>query len=228
MKKIVLIILLAVFFNANARTEEIDNGSYPDVSLGITAVIGSFNLSEKNIGIDKQPGLVSGAGITIEKMTGDHTAIGSGIQYRYFYTDLTITDGSSPVDARWKFQSINIPFVMIFTYGDDESSINLEGGIVYSHIFYSVMTTDSNAGLDTKKDDAMKYTDTNQAGITAGIFFRLKTTDFTDIIFGITGEYYPTNLLYNTHDSGERLNMFNYNFTAGYMFRTGFFPGSSD
>jgi hypothetical protein len=228
MRKTFITFLLAAFFCTSAQAEEDKDENNPDVSIGITAVIGSFNLTEKDTGIKKEPGLVTGAGLSIEKMIGEHTGIGTGIQYRYFYLDFEMKDSTNTIDARWTFQSINIPIFMIFSLGGDESSINFAGGIVYSHIIYSVMTTDSDLALDTKKDNAMKYTNADQIGLTAGIYFRFKATDFTDFILGITGEYYPTNLLYDRGGGSDRMNMFNYNLYAGYMFRTCLFPGSSD
>jgi hypothetical protein len=228
MKKILLIFLLTFIADISSYAQDDEKKSYPDVSIGITATAGSFNATEKDVGIDQEPGFITGAGLCIEKMISDHISILSGLQYRYFYMDFKMEDEGESSDIRWTFQSINIPFLFIFFTGGDESSINLGLGIVYSHIFSSVMEADDGTNLDTKKDDAMKYTNANQIGFTAEIYFRIKATDFTDFIIGVTGEYYPTNLLYEREGSGDKLNMFNYNLKAGYMFRTGFFPGSSD
>ena len=228
MRKIFLAYLLTVLITSFVYAEDDKDEAYPDISIGITAVAGSFNITEKNVGIDKEPGFITGAGLSIEKLVYNHIGIGTGIQYRYFYLDFTDKENTETVDARWTFQSINIPFLIILSAGGDESSINFSGGFVYSNIFYSEMTADSDADVDIKKDNAIKYTNTDQIGLTAGIYFRIKATDFTDFILGVTGEYYPTNLLYEREDSGDRLNMFSYNLTVGYMFRTGFFPGSSD
>jgi hypothetical protein len=228
MKKFCIILILAISSYTSLSAAESKNESASDVSIGITGSFGSFNMTEKNVGIDKEPGMIAGGGLSIEKMISPRFGIGTGIQYRYFSFDFTMNDSGPAVDAKWTFQSINIPFLMILSFGGDNSSINFMGGIVYSHIFYSVMTTDSDAALDTKRDDAMKFTNSNQVGVAGGIIFKIKATEYTDFLFGVTGEYYPTNLLYQRGDSSDKMNMYNYCLTMGYMFRTGLFSGSSN
>jgi hypothetical protein len=229
MKKFCIIPALTILFYTSIYADESKkNESAPDVSIGITGSFGSFNMTEKNVGIDKKPGMITGGGLSIEKMISPWFGIGTGIQYRYFNFDFTMNDSNAAFDVTWAFQSINIPFLMILSFGGDNSSINFMGGVVYSHIFYSVMTTDTDLPVNTHRDNTMRFTDTNQAGVSAGIIFKIKATEYTDFLFGVTGEYYPTNLLYDRGDSNDRLNMYNYSLTVGYMFRTGLFPGSSN
>ena len=131
-------------------------------------------------------------------------------------------EDTSTFDASWTFQSINVPFLFILDFSGELLALNLVGGVVYSHIIYSVMEAE---GME---DNVERFTTTNQIGITAGIIFKLKVTDYTDFLLGTMGEYYPTNLLYHAGDSGDNLNMVNYSLITGYMFRTSIFPGSDN
>ena len=153
--------------------------------------------------------------------------LGSGVQYRYFNTDFFMGDDKSPkFPAKWTFQSINIPFNMIFSLRGNNLSLSLMTGGVYSHLFYSLMTTGPSMYIANTSDNALKYIQANQFGLTSGVIFRIKITQFTDLIFGATGEYYPMNLLSIQDDSKSELHMYNYSLTAGYMFRTNIFPGA--
>lgn len=221
MKKIFYIILFFIFFSGPLlRAEESGDGRIPDISIGITGNIGSFELYDKDMDLDVKPGLYTGGGISIEKNIYGMFNFGSGIQYRYFNTDLTKGDETTSADITWTFQSINIPFLFILSFSGGETALNLVGGVVYSHIFYSVMESDG------KEDKVLRFTTANQIGLTAGIVFKIKATEYTDFLLGVTGEYYPTNLLYDAGDSDDNLNMINYSLTTGFMFRTNIFPGS--
>ncbi len=223
-KKIFILLLLIslpdVFLSAQ------DNGKAPDMSIGINGNFGSFEIYQKNMDLEIKPGIYTGGGISLEKEIYGILSIGSGIQYRYFNTDFTMEDEIPVFDIRWTFQSINIPFLMILSFSGGESALNLIGGVVYSNIFYSVMTTDAKTPEDEDRDDVERFTNSNQIGLTAGIVFKIKSTKYTDFVFGVMGEYYPTNLLNDVGDTGEKLSMINYSFTTGYMFRTNIFPGS--
>ncbi|HNX24947.1 MAG TPA: hypothetical protein PKG60_12945 [Spirochaetota bacterium] len=227
MKRIFITFILFTCLSGPLISAEDTNKQVPDVSIGINANIGSFDLYDKNVNLGTKPGLYTGGGISLEKMIYTNFGIGTGIQYRYFNADFVMDDGATTYDATWTFQTINIPFLMILSFSGGETALNLAGGIVYSHVFYSVMETDSDAVLK-KEDNVLRFTNTNQIGLTAGILFKIKATEYTDFVFGIMGEYYPTNLLYHAGDSGDRLNMTNYSLTTGYMFRTYLFPGSAN
>jgi len=203
-----------------------ENEKTPDMSIGITANFGSFDLYKKNMDLDIKPGIYTGGGLAIEKQLYGILSIGSGIQYRYFNTDFTMGDTSPEYESRWTFQSMNIPFLLILSFSGGESALNLVGGVVYSHIFYSVMTTDADVPLPMYHDNVERFTNSNQVGLTSGVVFKIRSTKYTDFMFGVMGEYYPTNLLSDAGDSDNRLNMINYSFITGYMFRTNIFPGS--
>jgi hypothetical protein len=222
MKKIFIIFLFFVSLPAVLSTAA-ENEKTPDMSIGINANFGSFDLHQKNMDLDIKPGIYTGGGISIEKQLYGILNAGTGIQYRYFNTDFIMDDQIPEFETRWTMQSINIPFLLILSFSGGESALNLIGGVVYSHIFYSVMKTDANVPLAKKSDDVERFTNSNQIGLTSGIVFKIKSTKYTDFLFGVMGEYYPTNLL---SDTGDRLHMVNYSFTTGYMFRTNIFPGS--
>jgi hypothetical protein len=214
---IILISMPSVFLSAE------ENKKAPDMSIGINANFGSFDLHQKNMDLDVKPGIYTGGGISIEKQVYGILNAGSGIQYRYFNTDFIMKDKIPEFEGRWTMQSINVPFLLILSLSGGESALNLIGGVVYSHVFYSVMKTDANVPSSEKKDNVQRFTNSNQIGLTGGIIFKIKSTKYTDFLFGVMGEYYPTNLL---SDSSDRLHMVNYSFTTGYMFRTNIFPGS--
>jgi hypothetical protein len=221
MKKIFLTFIFFTFFSGSfLSAEETDNDQIPDISIGITGNIGSFDLYNKDMNLNTKPGLYTGGGISIEKKIYGIFNFGSGLQYRYFNTEFTMDDETALDEVTWTFQSINIPFLFIFSFSGGESALNLVGGVVYSHIFYSVMESD---GVE---DKVLRFTTANQIGLTAGIVFKIKTTEYTDFLLGVTGEYYPTDLLYDAGDSDDNLNMINYSLTTGLMFRTNIFPGS--
>lgn len=221
MKKIFLtFFIIAILSITQLKAEESNDGRIPDFSMGITGNIGSFDVYDKNMDLDTEPGLYAGGGLSFEKNIYSIFNFGTGIQYRYFYLDFVMEEDTTTFDASWTFQSINVPFLFILNFSGEESALNLIGGVVYSRIIYSVMEAD---GME---DNADRFTTTNQIGITAGIVFKLKATEYTDFIFGVMGEYYPTNLLYDAGDSGDNLNMINYSLITGYMFRTNIFTGS--
>lgn len=221
MKKIFYIILFFIFFSGPfLSAEETGDGGIPDISIGITGNIGSFEVYDKNIDLDTKPGLYTGGGISIEKNIYGMFNFGSGIQYRYFNTDFSMDDDPALAEVTWTFQSINIPFLFILSFSGGETALNLVGGVVYSHIFYSVMESEG------KEDKVLRFTTENQIGLTAGIVFKIKAAEYTDFLLGVTGEYYPTNLLYDAGDSDDKLNMINYSLSTGFMFRTNIFPGS--
>lgn len=220
MNKIFITLLLITSFSGTLLSaEKNSDNEVPDVSIGINANYGSFDMYQKNMDLGIKPGLYAGGGLSVEKMIYDKFGIGSGLQYRYFKTDF-IMDG---LDATWTFQSINVPFLMMLSLSGGESALNLVGGMVYSHVFYSVMSTDSTLPLPNNYDNALKYIYTNQIGLTAGIIFRIKATQYSDFQFGVMAEGYPTNLLYNRDKSKDRLYMINYSLTTGWMFRTNIF-----
>jgi len=182
-------------------------------------------MNDTDKGLDNKPGLYTGGGITLEKMISPNFGLGSGIQYRYFNTEFRMKDEEPSDEIKWTFQSINIPFLMILSLGGENSSLNLEGGFVYSRIYSSVMKTSPDNSPEME-DDVLTLINTNQLGLTAGIIFKIKATKYTDFVFGVMGEYYPTNLLYNRDDDDDEINMYNYSLTTGYMLRTNIFPGS--
>ncbi len=200
-----------------------ENEKTPDMSIGINANFGSFDIYQKNMDLDIKPGIYTGGGISLEKQIHGILNAGSGIQYRYFNSDFIMEDKIPEFESRWTMQTINIPFLLILSFSGGESALNLVGGVVYSHIFYSVMKTDANVPLPKYNDDVERFTNSNQIGLTGGIVFKIKSTKYTDFLFGVMGEYYPTNLL---SDSSDELHMINYSFTTGYMFRANIFPGS--
>jgi len=227
MKKIfIAFIILTTLSGALPGATVNKNEKVPDVSIGINGNFGSFNMYNSNINIDNQPGLYTGGGLSIEKMIYDNFGIGSGIQYRYFNTNFVMDYMGTNYNAKWTFQSVNIPLLMLFSLSGGDSGITIAGGVIYSHIFYSMMTTDTTLPIDTSKDNALKYISTDQVGAAAGIILKFKATEYTDLVFGLMGEFYPTNLLYKGKSSNEKLNMFNYSLTTGWMFRTNIFPGS--
>jgi len=225
MKKIFTIFTFLIFFSVNAAADE-DN-SYkpvPDISFGINGSYGSFNLYSRRMNLNTKPGIYTGGGISVEKMLYSHFGIGSGVQYRYFNTDFVMEeDSTTRYDATWTFQTINLPFLMILSFRGNSVALNLVGGAVYSHIFYSEMESGSSIPYK-QKDNVLRFTRVNQIGLTAGMVFKIKTTQYTDFLFGVMCEGYPTNLLYNVNDS--KVYMYNYSLTAGYMFRTNLFSGS--
>ncbi|PKL17573.1 MAG: hypothetical protein CVV49_10300 [Spirochaetae bacterium HGW-Spirochaetae-5] len=222
MKRILIIFIILVSMPAVFLSAEGDEKT-PGMSIGINANFGSFDLHQKNMDLDVRPGIYTGGGISIEKQIYGIFNAGSGVQYRYFNTDFIMNDQIPEFESTWTMQSINIPFLLILSFSGGESALNLIGGVVYSHVFYSVMKTDANVPLAKHNDDVQRFTNSNQIGLTGGIIFKIKSTKYTDFLFGVMGEYYPTNLL---SDSGDKLHMINYSFTTGYMFRTNIFPGS--
>jgi hypothetical protein len=225
MKRILIIFVILISAPSFYLSAE-ENEKVPDISIGINANFGSFDMYQQNMDLDVKPGIYTGGGISLEKQVYGIFSIGSGIQYRYFNADFIMTDKVPSFESTWTFQSINIPFLFIVSFSGEKSALNLVGGVVYSHIFYSVMKTDADVVLEKYKDDADRFTNSNQIGLTAGIIFKIKSTKYTDFLFGVMGEYYPTNTLDDAGNSGDKLHMINYSFTTGYMFRTNIFPGS--
>jgi len=231
MKKILPILFLFALFSGNLAGAEKDSGNrVPDFAIGINGNYGLFDMSHRNMEFSNENGLYSGGGITIEKMTGDNTGFGSGIQYRRFNASFTWVDSTlgTPFKVVCKLQSVNIPFFMILSLGGEYFAVNFEGGAVYSHIVKTRMKAHTALPLDRDKDNALKYIETNQFGLTAGILFKVRVTEYTDFMIGVTGEYYPTNLLIKHEDSNQKLNMYNYSVTAGYMFRTNVFSRTAE
>lgn len=225
MKNIFITFLFIICVPVGMLSAE-QNEKTPDMSIGINANFGSFDMYQKNMDLDIKPGLYTGGGISLEKQIYGILGIGSGIQYRYFNTDFTMKDMNPSFESSWTFQSINIPFLFILSFSGGESALNLVGGAVYSHVFYSVMKTDTDVVLEKYNDDVQRFTNSNQIGLTGGIVFKIKSTKYTDFIFGVMGEYYPTNALIDSGDSENKLHMINYSLTTGYMYRTNIFPGS--
>ncbi len=221
-KIFITLLIITTFSTALFSAEKNNDNEIPDVAIGINGNYGSFDMYQKNIDLEPKPGMYTGGGISVEKMIYEKFGVGSGIQYRYFRTDFNM-DG---LDATWTFQSINIPLLMILSFSGPKSAIHLVGGVVYSHIFYSVMTTDSTMPIPNNYDNALKYINTNQIGLTAGVLFIIKATEYSDFQFGLMAEGYPTNLLYQRDKSTDRLDMINYSLTTGWRFRTNIFPGS--
>ena len=199
----------------------------PDISIGVNGNFGFFDVFKRNINFENKKGFYSGGGISAEKLLNDNYGFGSGIQYRHFSTDFVLEDSvsasSDVYTIKWTLQSINIPFLMILSFRGDFFGVNLEAGAVYSHIYLSSMKTGTTITLPRYTDNAFKYTKADHLGLTAGIIFKIKATDHTDFTTGITGEFYPTNLLIQREGFSGKLNMYNYSLTAGYMFRTNVF-----
>ncbi len=222
MKKLFITLFLFAGLNISLSAEENMDKQVPDVSIGINGNYGIFDIYDKNMNLDIKPGMYTGGGVSVEKNLYGNIDIGSGIQYRYFNTRFVMNDTPS-YDVKWTFQTINIPVIFLYSLRKDAVGLSFYLGGIYSHIFYSVMKTDTTLTLDKYKDNALRFTNANQAGVTAGITMRFKVTDFSDFIFGAGGEYYPTNLLYSGGGSKDKLHMINYSLTSGWMFRTNFF-----
>ncbi len=223
---IIFLLILSVsgpLFSAEENTDQ----EVTDASIGINGNFGSFDLYKKNIEFENKPGLYTGGGISLEKKIYEKFWIGSGIQYRYFRTRFVNSMDTSNFNATWTFQSINVPLLMILQFSGPFSAIDLSCGAVYSHIFYSIMTTDPTLPAEQRRDNALKFIEANQIGATAGISFRIKATEYTDFVLGVTGEFYPTNLLIEHDESKDKFYMINYSLTTGWKFRTNIFPGST-
>jgi len=231
MKKIPLIFLLLTVLSGSLVSAEKDN-QVPCISFGINGNFGLFDVISRNFDFENKKGFYTGGGISLEKLFSNNTGFGSGIQYRRFKTEYVLEESGTSTgikyDVSWTLQSINIPFVYIIAFRGDNFGLNLEAGAVYSHITKSTMKVDTSLILDSYTDDALKYIKADQIGLTAGIIFIIKATDYTDFTFGITGEIYPTNLLIERDYFNGKLNMYNYSLTAGYMFRTNVFSGQAE
>ena len=227
MKKFCITLMLSACLLYIPAFAEDNSIQTPDVSIGINGNYGKFNFKKSDsMNINNEPGMYTGGGLTVEKMISDNFGFSSGIQYRYFHTDFSMGDESSDFIIKWIIQTVDVPVLMIFSFRGEWASLNFTAGAVYSYIFSSMMKTDSSNPTGKNKDDALKFTDANQIGLTAGASLRFKVTQYTDLVLGVTGEYYPTNLLYLRDDSDDKLNLYNYSLTAGYMFRTNIFSGS--
>jgi len=226
-KKFIIFLLFTILPCVLLNAAENKDNETPDASIGVNGNFGTFDINKNNVHLETEPGLYTGGGLTIEKMIYPVFGFGSGIQYRYFKTDFVMKDkNKQEVDATWTFKTINIPFLMILSFSGGDSSLNLVGGAVYSHIFHSEMKADEDEDVTKHKDNVLKFTNTNQIGATAGIIFKIRATKFSDFMFGVMGEYYPTSIIYNRNGSDDKINMLNYSLMTGYMFRTNIFPGS--
>ncbi len=226
MRKIHLILLLITVFSAPLISAEKDS-QVPDISIGINGNYGYFDVIKKNMDFENKKGIYAGGGVTVEKLLNANTGFGSGIQYRRFKTNFIYEDSASAVNpalkVTWSFQSVNIPFVILLSFRGGFFGVSLEAGAVYSHISYSTMELDTTLPVIKTTENAVKYMKSDQMGLTAGTKFRLEVTDHTDFTLGVTGEYYPTNLLIQREGFSGKLNMYNYSLTIGYMLRTNVF-----
>lgn len=216
MKKILLILLLLPAFSSSLISAEKEKDKpAQDVYIGINGVYGIFGMRSRDMDFETEKGLHAGGGISFEKMVYNNFGLGSGIQYRYSKTEFVMTEGTERLDVAWTLPSVNIPFLMILSLRGEYLALSLEAGAVYSHIFNSHLKTDTDLTIDRTKDNSLKYINAYQIGITAGIIFKLRVTEYADFTLGITAEGYPTNLLLEKNNTQGELNIYNYCITSG-------------
>lgn len=217
-----LISLFLLTFSISVSAEEkTDNG--PGITMGITAMFGTSTMDAEMSDVDSEPGYIAGGGILLEKSLARYLSAGSGVQYRCFKNDFTMTDKTTlkPVDVSWTFQGISVPIHLIATIRGPVSSVDLHAGITYTCLFSSKMKTNDTLPSGIKTDDVMRLTNASQVAVSGGVIFRFMVTEYTDFFIGAMGEYYFTDLVSDT--GGKNLHLMNYSFNTGYMFRTDLF-----
>jgi len=227
MKKfpVLLISLLFISFLTAASAEEKKDTNGPRLSVGIIGMFGTSSiLIDHDDDAEVDPGYIAGGGIQLEKSLSNYFALGSGAQYRYFKNDIEMVDESTLEEfkAKWTFHAISLPFHLITSIKGPKSSLNVYTGLTYTHIFSSKMSTDDTLTSGIKNDDAMKFINSTQVGVSGGLIFKFMVTEYTDFFMGIMAEYYPTDLIKNSGD-GDAIHLLNYSFNTGYMFRTNMF-----
>lgn len=200
----------------------------PFASVGINCNLGLtdmyVHISDDSVRETDKYGILLGGGLLAEKMFSGFFGLGSGFQYRFFEKGLIMIDTAtlSRNDIIWSFQSFNLPFYMIFSLAGESVSLNFQLGFVYSYIFYSHMKTDDPTTSGITEDNGLRFTNSNQVGIMAGLNIKIAITDYTDLMLGIVAEGYPTNLI-EVNQGSDRINLFNCSAIAAWMFRTNLF-----
>ncbi len=197
------------------------------IAVGITGMFGTCSFQSNLSDLDIDPGYIAGGGILLEKNLSRHFSAGTGIGYRHFSSNITMFNKTTleEFDATWDFDAISIPFHIILSLKGTNSALDILAGATYTHIFSSEMNTNETLVSGIKHEDAMKYINASQVGISGGMRFRFLFTEFSDFFIGIMGEYYPADFI-NQSDDNKNIHFLNYSFNAGYMFRSNLFSGN--
>lgn len=216
----ILLFLLSVSISASAEEK---TGKGPGITMGVTGMFGTSTMDAEMSDVDPEAGYIAGGGILLEKSIARYLSVGSGVQYRYFKNDFTMTDETTlkSVDVTWTFQGISVPFHFIATVRGPASSVDLHAGITYTYIYSSKMATNDTMTSGMERDDVMRFTNASQVAASGGVIFRFMVTEYTDFFMGVMAEYYFTDLI--SDSSGKNMHLLNYSFNTGYMFRTDFF-----
>jgi hypothetical protein len=225
MKKFNAVLILILFLSAPVSVFAQDkNNNGPGISIGITGLFGTNTIDSSEPKDDFDPGYIIGGGITLQKRLAKYLAAGTGVEYRYFKVDLSMTEESTGLDydVTWKFKGISAPFHLIATVKGPSSSLDLHAGITYTYIYSSEMSTGAVLPSGMTSDNAMRFTNSSQVAASGGVILRFMVTEQSDFFMGIMTEYYFTDLL-KVNGDNDRLCLVNYYFSTGYMFRTDIF-----
>ena len=224
MKKfsVILTLILFLFISVSVFAEG-ENGNGPGISIGITGLFGTNTLDSNEPGDDFDPGYIIGGGITLQKRLAKYLSAGTGVEYRYFKVDFSMTEEATGLDydATWKFKGISAPFHFIATLKGPASSLDIHAGITYTYIYSSEMSTNATLASGMTSDNAMRFTNSSQVAASGGLILRFMVTTYSDFFMGVMTEYYFTDLL-KVHDK-DKLHLVNYTFNTGYLFRTDLF-----
>lgn len=224
MKIINAVLILILFLTASVSAfAEDENVNGPGISIGITGMFGTNTLDSNKPNDDFDPGYIVGGGIMLQKRLAKYLSAGTGVEYRYFKVDFSMTDEATSLDydATWKFKGISAPFHFIATIKGPASSLDLHAGITYTYIYSSEMSTNASLSSGMTNDNAMRFTNSSQIAASGGLILRFMVTTYSDFFMGVMSEYYFTDLL-KVHDD-DNLRLVNYSFNAGYLFRTDLF-----
>jgi hypothetical protein len=218
----ILILLILISASLPALAEDNQNNG-PGISIGVTGIFGTNTIDSNDPGDDFDPGYIIGGGVTLQKRLARYLSAGTGVEYRYFKVDFSMTEETTSLDydATWKFKSISAPFHFIANIKGPASSLDIHAGITYTYIYSSEMSTSASLPSGLTSDNAMRFTNSSQIAASGGLILRFMVTAHSDFFMGIMTEYYFTDLLKVKGD--DRLCLVNYYFNTGYLFRTDIF-----
>ncbi len=162
-----------------------------------------------------------GGGLIFETMFSNHLGIHSGVEISYFEMSGSSTKPGELFYFRVYTTVMEIPFCLITSVNTGIGSFVFLTGVTFAHTLHSRFNT-SNPDVASTSGDLLPFLNGSHLGGTAGLLFKIQTSDYSDFYTGITATYYFTDLMEKM--DGSIANLYNYRAVVGFLYRTDVFP----
>ena len=211
----IILLLFESYSLANTKTK-------PNVAFGVAGFGGVFNAVASEGSNEFKVGAGYGGAIIVEAMFTNRLGIHSGIWFTEFNNKYYF-QGVKKTWIDFLGRKLNLPIYLIVAFNKGIFTLNLLTGINVGYIFQSKLSQDDPI-LGHDQIDVIEDIGHYQVGLGFGLNFKFHLMQFSDIFFGITSEFYFTDLILERDGPDTYDHIYNAKFIVGFLFRTNLYP----